>query len=662
MNRRYFLTKLKERNYTSEEAAKAEKKWLAEGGTFDDDGDIEPIKPPRQGATREWEPNYRGRVLEGFEKAREENIKRQKNAKHPKLRQPIEYARTVTEAPYIALSEIPGAKQVGGAIGKVAGRAISGAEQMATRGARKESEYTTRLSEMVKGTPRLEAREKALKRAEETPSVGESVQRLSSMVPQEVKSLGVIGMNVAGLVTAPGAAKDGAKAFSKAATATGKAVGEKSKSLLLSGMKPKDVTAKLAGKDVAKGAQKLVDDISTYKLESATGGFKGISEKANGKIGSYLDEVETVINKKVLSDPKASIDVDGTFVNFMDDLQSGKINAVFGEEAKSAELADDIYNALEIRGLTGSQTIDKIPEIKRIISNYGGGLFRKGPYNIAKDPLKQQVGELAYLRLTDDLEKIVPEIRQYNKAVHDIINVKKAADEAVKRIGNKDKIGLTDWMLLLGGPTAAQNLGVSSQAVAGIPGAVLIAKKALGSGRGASAGIKVGRALQGKQKVLPTTSATTATFGKGGNFLKKIKSQEGSIGGGYDFIGTPAIRDPKTGKIYTGNWQGHKSAIRKAENETVESRLKHEHFLDNTGRETPNVGFIDKKGNFISRKEAEDIVSYKNKSLTAMYHSGNTGVKMLLGTTAVGAGALAAPVIINKSKKGKLLHEMKKGK
>jgi cell fate (sporulation/competence/biofilm development) regulator YmcA (YheA/YmcA/DUF963 family) len=114
-----------------------------------------------------------------------------------------------------------------------------------------------------------------------------------------------------------------------------------------------------------------------------------------------------------------------------------------------------------------------------------------------------------------------------------------------------------------------------------------------------------------------------------------LGNERGAIGGvSDDFVGTPAIRDPKTGKVYTGGWRGHKDAITKGENSAIQERLKHQHFLDNVNKPTENVGFIDKRGNFISRKAAEEMLS-KPRSMAQMYHNIGT----LTGTA--GAAAVA---------------------
>jgi hypothetical protein len=298
------------------------------------------------------------------------------------------------------------------------------------------------------------------------------------------------------------------KGISGAVTGMGEAAENAGKSTLISGMKPKDVTAKLAGKDVADGAKNLADNVAKYNLQSTGKGFSGISENAQSRINQEMASADKLVQDAAIKDPTKKFDVDKSFLDLADRIESGKENAVFGDEQKASDMLLNVHKSLELRGLTGEQPISNLPKIKQTI-NQGMQLFKKGAYNIAQDPIKAQVGELAYLKMKDDLESVVPEIAQHNDAIHDLINVKTAADQAVKRIGNRDKIGLTDWGLLLGGPEVAHTFGAHGlSALGGIPGAVLIAKKAASGGRGSSALISAGQGLQNLGGILNTDVST----------------------------------------------------------------------------------------------------------------------------------------------------------
>lgn len=341
------------------------------------------------------------------------------------------------------------------------------------------------------------------------------IKQASETLPESVKyNLGTSAL-AAGTVLGAGpglkVAKEAVKLGQEAKVGLGEKLLASGKSSLQSGMKPKDVTSKLAGKNVMEGAQNLIDRVDKYNLESPIGGFKGIAVKAENRIAQEKEIADNLIKDYAVKNPTVTHDIDKSFINYIDDLQKGKFKEVFGDDKLAAKYASDIHEALALRGLDGMQPISKFPEIKQLIENYGGGLFPKGSQAIGKDPLKLRTGELAYLRLKGDLESYIPEIADHNHAIYELIPVERAANEAVKRIGNKNKIGLEDWALLFGGPGAAHTLGASGlSAVAVIPGAILMGKKALSGGRGASAMIKAGKLIKGNEKPTPNLSLHTA--------------------------------------------------------------------------------------------------------------------------------------------------------
>jgi len=443
---------------------------------------------------------------------------------------------------------------------------------------------------------------------------------------------GIEALGVRGALSAPGTAV-------KATKGTGRALEGAGKSIIARDAKIRDSIAKLAGKNPLKGVQKITDDISKYNVESVRGGFKGIAAKAQKRINAEMDRAEDAIASFSKANPTATVDVDKTILELADDLTKGKEKSIFLNEDKAADIALSIGESLNRRKLDGIQPVSKLPEIKRTIDE-GMGLFKKGSKAIELDPLPSKVGELTYLRLNNELREFVPEVTKANKAVHDLITVKEAMEQAQKLAGNRNVLGITDLALIFGGPQVAQALGTPGGAMlAGVPGAVLAGKKIAGDARGASALVKAGNILQGKKNTI-------------GEIAKRnpLKGSKGAIGGmADDIFGTPAIRDPKTGKIYTGGWRGHKDAIVKGESSVVQERLKYQHFLDNTNKPTKNVGFLDKHGNFISRAEAEEIASMP-RSPVAMYH--NIGI--MAGTAAGAGGALTIGAAAkNKSKRRK---------
>ncbi len=300
---------------------------------------------------------------------------------------------------------------------------------------------------------------------------------------------GIEALGVRGAIGAPGAAV-------KTTGKIGGAIENTGKSIIARDAKIRDSIAKLAGKNPLKGVQKITDDISKYKVESTTGGFKGIASKAQKRIDFEMSNAEDAISNFAKKNPTATVDVDNTILQLADDIATGKEKSIFLNEDKAAELALSIQESLAKRGLAGVQPVSSLPEIKRAIDN-GMNLFKKGSKNIEIDPLPSKVGELSYLRLNDELGSRIPEVIKANKAVHDLITVKEAMEQAQKLAGNRNVLGINDLALIFGGPQVAKALGAPGGAMlAGAPGAVLAAKKIAGDARGASGLIKAGRTIR----------------------------------------------------------------------------------------------------------------------------------------------------------------------
>lgn len=322
-------------------------------------------------------------------------------------------------------------------------------------------------------------------------------EQYKKLVPEESRDLvGSMG-NIAGAATLANPLKGEIPKLARgAARETGEKLESAGKSLLASGMKIKDKTAAIAGGTPQAGVEKIVNDISKYNVESKTGGFNGIAEKAQSRIDLERQKSQNAMLNYSKNNPGDIVDVDNTFLKFMDDLENGKEPTIFTNETQASDFAARIHDALSKRGLTGNVPVERLPEVKRTIDE-GLDLFKKGSKNIGVDPLPAKVGELAYLRLTKELEDKIPEIRESNQAIHDLINVKTAANEAVKRVGNKNKISLSDMALMLGGAPALAAVGVPATmtGVAPLVAGGLVAKKALSSGRGASMALGAGKTL-----------------------------------------------------------------------------------------------------------------------------------------------------------------------
>jgi hypothetical protein len=286
------------------------------------------------------------------------------------------------------------------------------------------------------------------------------------------------------------------KGTEKIVAGTGGAIKNVGISNIISGSKIKDALALKAAPNVMAGAQKIGNDVAKYKLQSTTKGFKGIVPNAQNAIDARMMTGEQKILAEAAKNPTASLNIDEHAMNLMDDVKNGNVAGTWGDENRAQQVVDNIHKTLEQKGLAGIQPIIKIPEIKQALKE-GMGLFKKGAYNVQADPLKQNMGENLYFRLMDGLNEQVPGLKEINSEIRDIINVKTMAQQAAKRIGNKDKIGLSDWASLIGVTLLEKEGKIIPGATIPVAGGLVVAgKKILSGGRGSSALISAGQAIE----------------------------------------------------------------------------------------------------------------------------------------------------------------------
>jgi hypothetical protein len=180
---------------------------------------------------------------------------------------------------------------------------------------------------------------------------------------------------------------------------------------------------------------------------------------------------------------------------------------------------------------------------------------------------------------------------------------------------------------------------------------------------GTAVGSGTGYAVAPEDRKLEGALAGAGAGLAGPGILKGIKSlgNKGEVLiGGKKLM--PAVMSPETGKIYqaSGGAFSHKSIlntqIAKQEPKAADA-LWNEFFKDNTGQYSKYIGFIDDKGNFIPRLEAEKAMENisSSGSLIRQFH-GNAASAVLPSTAAAsGAGltGIAAMTAYQKKKKGK---------
>jgi hypothetical protein len=273
--------------------------------------------------------------------------------------------------------------------------------------------------------------------------------------------------------------------------------------LMQSGMKIKDKTAIKAGRNSLDGTENIINNIEKYKVEAP---FRQIPDKAQAVMDAAKSAGDQVIEKSMAEFPDKKVKLEDVVTKFYDDATEGKIRGIAVEDQdKAANLAIDLYDTYAKKlKIPAEASIAQANEMKKRL---GEKVFKQGSFQIVSDPLKDQVKEILDLRIRDAIREQVPELDKYNRTIHDLIPVKQAAQEAVKRLGNRDKITLADWAFLVGGGEALKSLGVLVPAAPAV-GASLLVRKAMSGGVGSSALMKSGRAVENLGKTIKSLPRT----------------------------------------------------------------------------------------------------------------------------------------------------------
>jgi hypothetical protein len=386
----------------------------------------------------------------------------------------------------------------------------------------------------------------------------------------------------------------------------------------------------------------ILKNISKYNLESVTGNYEKMSNKASKLATERVRSADDFLSKV---DAPEDAYIDNIIGDAIDKVQDF---AAVGKEGQAESMLESIISGAEKRGMSGKVGIDKLIEFKRKLDP-DGNLFKSGPGVSDTDNLDRSIRKELYRSAVREIEKISPEAARLNREAKELIDISNVANDAASRVANRNKI----WSLsntVIGGGGLAAGLLTNPLAAAGAAG-VLALKGAAEGGRGAAALIKTGKAIS-------KASKSIKPFGSG------IKNERGAVG---DISATasvqslkeglrPAILSPETGKVYTGP-MGHKYILNKTisrEEPKISDLIKGELFKDNSGKYSDYIGFVNKAGEFISRKNAEELADRLSKrSVAQMYHESGSGALPILGATGAAAlGGLTISSLLNKNKNG----------
>jgi hypothetical protein len=422
-------------------------------------------------------------------------------------------------------------------------------------------------------------------------------------------------------------------------------------------MKVPDRIAKQISNKLSVAQRRVAKTISKYDLESIKGNFEKLSQKAGNLAHSKAQQADVLIAEFASKNPEKTVNAFDFYNDLKKYIASPESTIPSSEVDGAIKAIDDIFKGQAQKGLipeNATVTLPQLVEIKRDLQK-GKTLFRKGIEGVSADPTKSQVYEEAYLAVVDKVRKEVPEAAALNQEARDLIWLQKSADAAASRTQKHNLIwglaegsgGVTSAALAIHSPQRAIPILATTSLLLG-------GRRVLSQGRGASALIETGKALQRTGPGIREAIGAPGGFpgvarigqGKKANILTKL-GQSGSIGGLPAKLQDmkPAIKSPVSGKIYTSDKTafGHKqilNQISKTEPNAEKAAWK-ALFDDNSGVGSEYIGFIDKNGKFLSRIEAEkQIETAMSGGLTGIYHEAGGSPLGMLGLTGAGAGGV----------------------
>ena len=283
----------------------------------------------------------------------------------------------------------------------------------------------------------------------------------------------------------------------------GSATESTGKTWLQSDLKIPKTLAKRVDSNVRIAKKRIVNTLSKYDLESATGNFDTLSDRAKALWLKKSGEADALVKAYVTNNPGDKVSVVDLYSSVRDKLMGPNSPLADDELAGVDALLNKIIEGQTQRGLIpddGMVDAWQLVEIKRSLKK-GKDLFKRAKGQVAADPFKVDVYRAAFDDVIDRIDQMVPDARALNLEARDIHFVQDAADEAASRMANRSEGPGRGMGGIIGGGgvTAAAGIGYLSQspeAVIGtlvLTGGLLTLRRAGMQGRAGSALLKTGK-------------------------------------------------------------------------------------------------------------------------------------------------------------------------
>lgn len=216
---------------------------------------------------------------------------------------------------------------------------------------------------------------------------------------------------------------------------------------------------------IGKGNKSILKKNNLTPKQAAETALKnkvgGSLPKTIEKINSVFDDVETQIDNVIelaqIKNPNQTINVDDALLRVLQRIDSND-PMFFGQTEEAKKAFDSWLKEFSNYKFTGEQPLAKAQEIKRLVGKKG---FKKGSAPTIDTQAKEQIADLINLELKDELEKVVPEIKDLNQVYKRLIPIKQMVQNRISVAQGNDLFGLGNILTTGGGAL----LGVTQQGI-----------------------------------------------------------------------------------------------------------------------------------------------------------------------------------------------------
>jgi hypothetical protein len=222
---------------------------------------------------------------------------------------------------------------------------------------------------------------------------------------------------------------------------------------------------KIEASVIGKGNKSILKKNNLTPKQAAETALKnkvgGSLPKTIEKINSVFDDVETQIDNVIelaqIKNPNQTINVDDALLRVLQRIDSND-PMFFGQTEEAKKALDSWMKEFSNYKFTGEQPLAKAQEIKRLVGKKG---FKKGSAPTIDTQAKEQIADLINLELKDELEKVVPEIKDLNQVYKQLIPIKQMVQNRISVAQGNDLFGLGNILTTGGGAL----LGVTQQGI-----------------------------------------------------------------------------------------------------------------------------------------------------------------------------------------------------